>query len=239
VKATWPVLIFAMVWPTLAAVIYFVGLASPVGESLGTNPWVQGFYGGSKLVQFTLPVLWLGLWQRQSLRVNGLNLQGLHFGLTFGLFVSLAMLGIYFGALRETSFFDKTVPQIRAKVDAFGAGTPVNFLLLASFIVIVHSLLEEYYWRWFVFGGLRQLVSVPAAIAVSGLAFMAHHVVIVNKLFPDKVWIATVPISLCVAIGGMVWAWLYNRTGSILVTWLSHLLIDAAIMGIGYNLLFC
>jgi membrane protease YdiL (CAAX protease family) len=39
-------------------------------------------------------------------------------------------------------------------------------------------------------------------------------------------------------VGGMVWAWLYWRTGSIYAPWLSHLLIDAAIFTAGYDLLF-
>ena len=41
-----------------------------------------------------------------------------------------------------------------------------------------------------------------------------------------------------VVIGGAFWAWLYNRSGSIIDPWLSHLLIDAGIFfGVGYELL--
>jgi uncharacterized protein len=44
------------------------------------------------------------------------------------------------------------------------------------------------------------------------------------------------PLSLGVAIGGGVWCWLYAKTGSLYAAWISHLLIDAAIMWIGYDL---
>ena len=44
--------------------------------------------------------------------------------------------------------------------------------------------------------------------------------------------------SASVAIGGAVWAWLYDRSGSLLGPWLSHILIDAAIFIIGYDLIF-
>jgi len=41
-----------------------------------------------------------------------------------------------------------------------------------------------------------------------------------------------------VAVGGLVWSWQYERQNSIAGAWLSHLLVDAAIMYIGYGLLF-
>ena len=44
------------------------------------------------------------------------------------------------------------------------------------------------------------------------------------------------PFALCVAGGGFVWAWLYDRTQSLYAPWISHLLIDAALMAIGYEM---
>jgi membrane protease YdiL (CAAX protease family) len=99
-------------------------------------------------------------------------------------------------------------------------------------------LLEEYYWRWFVFGWLRRQTPLLVAQLLSSLAFMAHHVVILAVFFPGRFWTAAVPFSLCIAGGGFVWAWIYERSGSIYAPWLSHLLIDAAIMAVGYDLLF-
>ena len=43
--------------------------------------------------------------------------------------------------------------------------------------------------------------------------------------------------SLATAVGGAFWAWLYNKTGSIYGPWASHLLIDAAIFAVGYDLI--
>jgi membrane protease YdiL (CAAX protease family) len=43
-------------------------------------------------------------------------------------------------------------------------------------------------------------------------------------------------LSSAVAVGGAFWAWLYERTGSIYSAWLSHLLIDAGIFWVGYEL---
>ena len=42
--------------------------------------------------------------------------------------------------------------------------------------------------------------------------------------------------AICVAIGGMIWAWLYDRTGSLYGPWLSHLAVDAGIFFIGWDM---
>ncbi len=102
--------------------------------------------------------------------------------------------------------------------------------------MLAHSLLEEYYWRWFVFGQLRRLTTFLPAAVVSSLAFMAHHVVILAVYFPDYFVVAVLPFSLGIAVGGFVWAWLYERNGSVYAPWLSHLLVDAAIFVIGWDL---
>ncbi|MBI3823301.1 MAG: CPBP family intramembrane metalloprotease [Planctomycetes bacterium] len=46
------------------------------------------------------------------------------------------------------------------------------------------------------------------------------------------------PLSVCVAIGGGVWCVIYERSESLWAPWLSHALIDAAIMGVGYWMLW-
>ncbi len=237
-KMNWAILLLAMLGPTVAAQVYFVMLASTGQTPADPNPALQACYGGSKVVQFALPVLWLGWWQGNRLRPGKPNLDGLAFGVGFGLLVVAAMLGLYFGALRGSSMLAATPAQLRAKIADFGMGTPFKFVLMGAFISVIHLLLEEYYWRWFVFGELKKLIPVTAAIVLSGLAFMGHHVVVLAVYLPNQFWSAAVPFSLAIAIGGMVWAWLYHRTGSIWSAWLSHLVIDTGIMILGYDLLF-
>jgi membrane protease YdiL (CAAX protease family) len=62
-------------------------------------------------------------------------------------------------------------------------------------------------------------------------------VIVLAVYLPDQFWIAAVPFSLAVAGGGIVWAWLYERTRSLYAPWVSHALIDAALMAIGYAML--
>ena len=44
--------------------------------------------------------------------------------------------------------------------------------------------------------------------------------------------------SFCVGIGGAVWAWLYHSTGRLRIPWISHLIVDAGIFGLGYLIVF-
>jgi membrane protease YdiL (CAAX protease family) len=126
---------------------------------------------------------------------------------------------------------------VQAKVAAFGVTSPRRFLALGAFYSLLHSGAEEYYWRWFVFGELRRAVRASTAVIVSSGAFAAHHLIIVGTFFGwTSPW--TPALTLAVAGGGAFWAWLYHRSGSLLGPWISHMLVDAAIFAVGYQIVF-
>jgi hypothetical protein len=227
-----------MTWPSVAALLYFVLFAQAPSTAGGPSLGMQTVWTGCKIVQFALPVVWLGLCQRQSLRLGRPTTAGLLLGFLFSVLVVAAGLGSYFAWLRDTLDWQPTIGRIRTRVEALDLANPAAFVLLAAFLSVIHALLEEYYWRWFVFGELRRLTLVPAALGLSGLAFMAHHVIVLTVLFPGLFLTLVVPLSAGVAAGGLFWAWLYHQSGSIYSCWLSHLLIDAGIMVVGYDLLF-
>ena len=70
---------------------------------------------------------------------------------------------------------------------------------------------------------------------VSSLGFMAHHVILLATFLGWDSPLAYL-FALAVAIGGAVWAWIYSWSGALLGIWLSHMLIDAAVFLIGYDL---
>ena len=47
----------------------------------------------------------------------------------------------------------------------------------------------------------------------------------------------TYVFSLGIAVGGAVWAWIYDRTGSLVAPWISHMIVDAGIFALGYFLI--
>ena len=232
----WPLLGLTMVFPSLLAWTEFVALAG--GHGSGGNPLQQATLALGKIVQFSLPVVCFWLLERRCPRPGRPSLRGVPLGAAFGVLVAAGMFALYFGILRHSSVFGDTPAMVHRKLEEFGFDTPAAYWAFAGFLCVIHSLLEEYYWRWFVFGQLRRVAPAGAAILVSSFAFMAHHIIVLNVYFPGQFWTATLPFSLCVAGGGIIWAWLYDRSGSLLGPWLGHLLIDAAILVIGYDLVF-
>ena len=229
-----PALVFALVYPTLLAWFYFVLLAGGGGTA---NPAQRAVYGMGKALQFAFPLLFCWWFDACLPRPGRPRFDRLLTGVAFGLAVVAGMFALYFGVLRGTRLFARTPGQVAHKLHEFGLTTPAAYLGLSAFIAVLHSFLEEYYWRWFVFGRLRRHLAFGPAAALSSLAFMAHHVIVLAVYLPGYFWEAVVPLSLCIAVGGAVWAWLYEQTRSIGAAWLSHLLVDAAIFAIGYDLL--
>jgi membrane protease YdiL (CAAX protease family) len=231
-------LLFALAFPTLSAWAYFEWFAKPEGADASGNPAMQAAWLMGKAIQFAFPLFWIWVIDRRVVWPSRPTLRGLRLGLGFGLLVAGLGLLFYYGLLRHHHLMRDAPALIHEKVSGFGAATRERFILFVSFLALVHSLLEEYYWRWFVFSGLQKRIPYWAAVVVSAIAFMAYHVIDLAAFFPGKFWTLVAPLSACIAVGGMVWAWLYGRTGSIYAPWLSHLLIDAAIFTAGYDLLF-
>jgi membrane protease YdiL (CAAX protease family) len=227
-------LTFALLFPAFMAWIYFVVLAGPGQQA---NPAFLVAFSAGKCVQFAFPALYALSFDRASLRPARPSLRGLVPAVGFALLVAVALFVLYFGFLQHSSLLRHTPTKIHERLREFGRDSPAGFVQVALFICVVHSLFEEYYWRWFVFGRMRQHLMLWVAIALASVGFMLHHIVILGVFFPGRFWLLALPFSACVGIGGAVWAWLYDRAGSLLAPWLCHALIDAAIMVVGYAML--
>jgi membrane protease YdiL (CAAX protease family) len=208
------------------------------GDESGPNPVIQVIYIFGKALQIALPILFVFATTGKIPRPGLPNRRGIELGVAFGMLVALGAVALYYIFLRDTSVFRESPVKIKAKLDEFGLNSPLGFALFAVGITIPHSLLEEYYWRWFVFGQLRTLVSLPIAISLSSIAFGAFHIFQLNAFLPGHFFTAVLPFAACTALGGAIWTWLYHRTGSIYAPWLSHLIVDASLFVIGYDLFF-
>ena len=226
------VVVFALFLPSVVTWLYFVVLA----------PWPaaaqQTAYLIGKGIQFGLPLVWVLAVQRSRLRLEPPDRAGMVEGAGFGLAVLAAMMVLYHGWLKPLGYLGPESPAAGAvldKVQGFGVDTLWKYVALSAFYSLIHSGLEEYYWRWFVFGQLRRLIPVNRAILVSSIGFMLHHILLLGTYFgwfSPATWI----FSAAVAVGGAYWAWLYQRCDSLWGPWVSHLVIDAAIFIVGYDL---
>ncbi len=228
-RVGWGPLLFACVFPTFATWLYFIQLA-------GTG-WAMVAYSATKVVQFSFPAVWFWLVSRKrtaggtpALPVRG---RGVIFAILSGLVVLGLVVGLWRPIVGASPAFEKAPAAVAEKVGSFGIDSGLKFFLLAVFYSVIHSFLEEYYWRWFVFGGLRRRLPFATSAVVSSLAFTAHHVLVVGY-FLGSFGLLTLFVSLVVTAAGLLWAWLYERTGHLAGPWISHALADAALMWVGY-----
>src|SRR5262249_6160472 len=154
----------------------------------------------AKIIQFGFPLVWVGLVCRQPLRWPKFNTRGLPQGIGFGLAIAAGIFALYFGYFRAAGTFATAGNKMLKELSGIGVTSPAIYAGVAIFYSLLHSLLEEYYWRWFVFGRLRDSLSsreragvsgsgpdenaptrmTVLAILISSLAFMCHHVVVLG-----------------------------------------------------------
>jgi membrane protease YdiL (CAAX protease family) len=126
-----------------------------------------------------------------------------------GLVIDLG-LGLLGGALGLTShwaeWFDADL--------AWGGPAVVGVTLLGS--IVFAPLFEELIFRGLLYGTLRTRLAWPLAATTSGLVFaLAHGYGVIG--------------FLSVFLSGVLWAWVYERTGSLLPSILAHVANNAAV----------
>ncbi len=228
------ILTFALFYPLAMTAAYFVWCVNHAPDA------AKSVYAIGKALQFLFPAAITAFVLKERVLVRKPNSRGLLFGFLFGLVVGLtiffaARYGLASSAWRDSDFVVRLRTEFNARVGSFGL-TKVTFAVVALFYSLVHSGLEEYYWRWFTFGRLaRRFSFVPAAV-ICAVAFSLHHIVVLGTYFGYSsalTWFC----SFGVGVGGFVWQTLYHKTDSIYGGWLSHCLVDAGIYAVGFLLL--
>lgn len=233
-------LAFAIVFPSATTALYFIVLSG--------SPAMGVAYGACKVVQFAFPLVWVLAVQKRRLQLARPDGRQIGWGLLVGAAMVAAGLAAYWGYFKTSPWLVDLPRTIGDKLRdmslvvvpdgaAPASASPARFLKFALFLSVPHSLAEEYYWRWFVFGQARRVMPVWAAVLLSSLGFMAHHVLVLERFLPGQ-WAAVALFSGCVAFGGAVWAVIYHRSHSLYAPWASHFLVDAGIMFIGYDLIW-
>jgi membrane protease YdiL (CAAX protease family) len=183
----------------------------------------------AKIWLVVLPVVWLLYVDGGKLSWSPVNKKGVLSGLAWSIPFAFVIFFTY-GLMRGTLI----PPTTKHQLLEMGITSPANFLIFASAMSLVNSLMEEYVWRWFVFSKFKVLFGVWPAIVLSAFFFTVHHVVIVWSL--GSLWLVLLG-SISIFTGGIIWAWLYNKYNSIWPGWICHVAADTAIMWITWRLI--
>ena len=230
------VLWFAIIFPSVVTYVYFNLLAD-------SAPLLQkSAYGIGKTLQFALPVVWVWLFFRHRLSFkrkveDGANQAStkpsIGLGIGFGLLVAVSMVVLYLVVLADSPSGERLIRLVKEKIESMDVASFGIYVTIGVFYTFIHSFMEEYYWRWFVYDLGKRFYSRVGANVISSIGFAAHHVILLGFFFGyDSPWAYV--LSAAIAVGGVVWAWMYERDGSFWSAWVSHAIVDAGIFTLGY-----
>jgi hypothetical protein len=210
--------------PTIGAVFALLipgTRETPVGESI----WAV-----SKVWMILFPFVWYVVVDRGRWSLSPSSARGLGAGLLMSIPVAAAIFAAYL--LVKDTLIDPE--EVRRTIDELGIGTPARFLIFASAMSLVNSLLEEYAWRWFVFTRCKAMMGTWAAIVTSAALFTVHHAFALSASVPPG---ANALACGGIFAGGIAWAWLYNRYQSIWPGWICHVAADIAVMWVAWSII--
>lgn len=208
--------------PSLGVIMAMVVAPGPIGKT---------FFTIAKLWLLVFPAAWYLLVEKGGPSWSPPRQGGLAVGAASGVVLAgLIVLGAWLFGVQ-----DMNLTPLRAEVREMGLNTLIPYLAGAAGWTFVNSLMEEYVYRWFIFRQCESLVKGSAAVLASAAIFTAHHLIAVSQ-YLDPLF--TILASAGVFAGGLVWSWLYLRYRSIWPCWVSHVLADIAVFGIGWWLLF-
>ena len=109
-----------------------------------------------------------------------------------------------------------------------------NFLFISLYISFINSLLEEFFFRGFLFLNLRSSAGRGFAQGFSSVIFAAYHVAMMVGWF--SLWLFAL-VMAGLAVGGMIFNAMNEKLGSVYPSWLTHMFANFAINTIGFMLM--
>ncbi len=106
-----------------------------------------------------------------------------------------------------------------------------NFIFVALYISFFNSLLEEFFFRGFLFLGLKKLGNTLRAYIISSLFFAIYHIAIIGTWFNISLFALAM---LGLFIGGLIFNGLNHANDNIYNSWLVHMFANFAINTVGF-----
>jgi membrane protease YdiL (CAAX protease family) len=208
---TFGVLAAMYIWPgtLLGKIVFFACIA-----------WLLG-----------LPLFWHRIVDGRRWTLSPARKGGFGVGAFLGLAISVVIVVTFLVIGRQQ--IDPAV--MTAEAEQNGIGTWPMYLAFSAYLILVNSVLEEYVYRWFIFSKCEVLLPGWLAVLVAAGIFTVHHVFALMEQVPPLI---TAIGSVGVFIGGAIWSWMYLKYRSVWPGYLSHAIVDVAILAIGAYVIF-
>ncbi len=145
-----------------------------------------------------------------------------------GLGIFLAL--IYFLAFLAFKDFISLGEITSGLKDSISLNT-TNLIFIGAYIIFINSLLEEYFWRGFVFKKLFSSIKPLQAYLFSGIAFSFHHVMFYYNWFSPLFFIL---VTLGLVFYAMIMNFIFQKYKDLFSCWFIHIFADIAQIGIGF-----
>ncbi len=208
--------------PSLGAAVLMYWAPGVLGKVL---------YGVCKVWLLVLPIVWYLLIERGKFSLSPLRKGGLMAGLGTG--VAIAAVILLFYAFIGRGWID--AESFRSSLSEAGFDNKTFYIGAAVYVVLINAAIEEYVWRWFVFGQCERLAPGFSAVLLSAALFTVHHVVALRAYVG---WDVTLVSCAGLLIGATVWSTLYWRYRSIWPGYVSHICADIAVYVVGWQVMF-
>jgi len=142
-----------------------------------------------------------------------------------GLGVYLGILVAYF-ALKD--FID--LSNIIEMLDKNASVNKENFLWIGLYISFINSLLEEFFFRGFIFLNIKRMSGRKFAYILSAFMFAAYHVAIMGSWFSPIIFIIAM---LGLFVGALIFNYLNEKGGNIYNSWIVHMMANLSINTVG------
>jgi hypothetical protein len=217
--------------------LILVGLAptASILASFGTGDGLLGQVSWvcSKLWMLGLPLLWRLKIDKEPISWSRPQNGGFTVAISMGIGMACIMILAWWLFGSPNINRDEVINTL----EPFGLTVWTTYLAAAVFWTFGNSIIEEYVFRWFivekaelVMNGLWKTVVLSAGI------FVIHHAFALHFLgFP--LWVNVIA-CLGLFVGGGIFSWLYIKYRSVWIPYITHILCDIVVFGIGAIILF-
>ncbi len=183
------------------------------------------FFSSLYKIIFLFPIFFAIYFEKKSIKnalFENFELSSLKKHLKKSLFLGLLLASIYFSSfLIFRNYLD--LEFVKEKLNLLIALDAKKLVFVGAYIIVINSLLEEYFWRSFLFAKFKTVAPKVLAYFVPALAFSFHHVMFYYDWF-------SLPFFITVTFGLVVYSLIMNKifdySKDLFSCWLIHSLVD-------------
>jgi len=149
----------------------------------------------------------------------------------------LTLLGIFLSGIYLTSFFVfknfLDISTITSKLNSLININLTNLIFIGLYIIIFNSLLEEYFWRGFLFAKLDKILKSWQAYLITGIAFSFHHVMFYYNWFNLGFFLL---VTFGLTVYALIMNYVFKKYQDLFSCWYVHIFADIAQIFIAFKI---